>query len=168
MKKISLMKSKKFVTYAKQILVLMRKMMMMTIKSIKVRDHCHYTKQFRAAAYNICNLRYKIPKKIPVIIYNGSTYDYHFIINQLAKKVKGKLECLGENTEKYITLSAPFNKKRDNGKTITYKLKLLIALDLCRPHYQNLLNIYHKNLIVMSAETVNLNLTICQSKEVIN
>ena len=26
----------------------------------KVRDHCHYTGKFRGAAYNICNLRYKI------------------------------------------------------------------------------------------------------------
>ena len=23
----------------------------------KVRDHCHYTKKFRGAAHNICNLR---------------------------------------------------------------------------------------------------------------
>ena len=25
----------------------------------KVRDHCHYTRTFRGAAHNICNLRYK-------------------------------------------------------------------------------------------------------------
>ena len=29
----------------------------------KVRDHCHYTGKFRGAAQNICNLRYKTPKK---------------------------------------------------------------------------------------------------------
>ena len=29
----------------------------------KVRDHCHYTGKFRGATHNICNLRYKIPKK---------------------------------------------------------------------------------------------------------
>ena len=51
----------------------------------KVRDHCHYTRKFRGAAHNICNLRYKIPKEIPVVFHNGSTYDYHFIINKLAK-----------------------------------------------------------------------------------
>ena len=28
----------------------------------KVRDHCHYTGKNRGAAYDICNLRYKIPK----------------------------------------------------------------------------------------------------------
>ena len=30
----------------------------------KVRDHCHYTGKFRGAAHNICNLRYKVDKKI--------------------------------------------------------------------------------------------------------
>ena len=49
-------------------------------KHYKVRDHCHYIGKYRAAAHNICNLRYKIPKEIPVVFHNGSTYDYHFII----------------------------------------------------------------------------------------
>ena len=39
----------------------------------KVRDHCHYTGKFRGAAHNICNLRYKIPKKVSVVFHNGST-----------------------------------------------------------------------------------------------
>ena len=39
-----------------------------------------------------------------------STYDYHFIINQLANTLDGQLECLEENTEKYITFSVS-NKK---------------------------------------------------------
>ena len=48
-------------------------------KQQKVRDHCHYTGKYRGAAHNICNLRYKVPKEIPVVFHNGSTYDYHFI-----------------------------------------------------------------------------------------
>ena len=28
----------------------------------KVRDHCHYTGKYKGVAYDICNLRYKIPK----------------------------------------------------------------------------------------------------------
>ena len=59
-----------------------------------VRDHCHYTKKFRRAAHNICNLRQKVPKKIPAVFHNGSTYDYHFIIKQLAEDFKGHFECL--------------------------------------------------------------------------
>ena len=59
------------------------------------------------------------------MFHNGSTYDYHFMINQLAKELKGRLECLGENTKKYITFSVPISKKLDNGKTITYRLKYI-------------------------------------------
>ena len=52
----------------------------------KLRDHCHYTGKFRGVAHSIYNLRYKTPKEIPIVFHNGSTYDYHFIINQLAKR----------------------------------------------------------------------------------
>ena len=81
----------------------------------KVRDHCHYTGKFRGAAHSECNLRYKVPKEIPVVFHNGSTYDYHFIIKQLAEDFKGQFECLGENTEKYITFSIPIKKEYDKG-----------------------------------------------------
>ena len=63
----------------------------------KVRDHCHYTGKFRGAAHSICNLNYKVPQEIPVKIHNGSTYDYHFIIKELAEEFKGQFECSGEN-----------------------------------------------------------------------
>ena len=43
----------------------------------KIIDHCHYTGKVREAAHSICNLRYKIPKEIPVVFHNGSSYDYH-------------------------------------------------------------------------------------------
>ena len=95
-------------------------------KQQKVRDHCHYTEKYRGAAHNIYNLRYKIPKEIPVVFHNGSTYDYHFIIKELVKEFEGNFECLGENTEKYITFSVPIKKKIDNKDLeITYKIKFI-------------------------------------------
>ena len=78
----------------------------------KVRDHCYYTGKSREAAHNSCNLRYKIPTEISLAFHNGSVYDYHFIIKQLAIEFKGKFDCLGENTKKYITFSAPIYKKK--------------------------------------------------------
>ena len=95
----------------------------------KVRDHCHYTGKFRGAAHSICNLNYKVPQEIPVKIHNGSKYDYHFIIRELAEEFKGQFECLGENTEKYITFSVTIKKENNNGKTIIYKIKFV---DTCR------------------------------------
>ena len=39
----------------------------------KVRDHCHYTGKYRGTAHNICNLRYKPPREIPVVFPNDCT-----------------------------------------------------------------------------------------------
>ena len=89
-----------------------------------VRDHCLCTGKLRAS-HSICNLRYKALKEIPVVFHNGSTYDYHSIINKFAKKFYGQLGWLGENTEKYFTFSLPFSRELYNGKTITYKLKFI-------------------------------------------
>ena len=61
-----------------------------------------------------------------MIFHNGSTYDYHFIIKELACKFEGNFECLGENTEKYITFSVPIKKKIENKNIdITYKIKFI-------------------------------------------
>ena len=46
----------------------------------EVRDHYHYTRQYRSPTHNICNLKYSVPKKIHIVFHNISNYDYHFII----------------------------------------------------------------------------------------
>ena len=95
----------------------------------KIRDHCHYTGKFKGAAHSICNLRYKVLQEISVKIHDGSKYDYHFIIRELAEEFKGQLECLGENAEKYITFSVQIKKENEDCKTITFKIKFI---DTCR------------------------------------
>ena len=71
-------------------------------------------------------MRYKVPKEIPVVFHNGSTYDHHFIIIELVKEFEGNFECLGENTEKYITFSVPLKKMIENKNIeITYKTKFI-------------------------------------------
>ena len=90
----------------------------------KVKDHCQYAGKFRGAAHSKCNLNYKVPNNIPVIIHNTG-YDTNFIINQLAEEFKGELDCIGENMEKYITFSVPIKKKCDDNKTITHKLRFI-------------------------------------------
>ena len=54
----------------------------------KVRDHCHYTGEYRCDAHSIRNLKYSVPKKIPIVFHNGSNYNYHFIKKDLAEKFK--------------------------------------------------------------------------------
>ena len=69
----------------------------------KVRDHYHYTGEYRGAAHSICNLKYSVPKKVPIVFHNVSSYDYHFIMKELGEEFKKQFTCLGEYTEKYIT-----------------------------------------------------------------
>ena len=105
--------------------------MMAKKKNFKVKDHCHSTGKYRGAAHDICNLRYKMPKETSVVFHNDFTYDYHFIIKELAKEFEGEFECLGENTEKYITFSVSIKKEikkidqdgNDKIMEISYKIK---------------------------------------------
>ena len=52
-------------------------------------------------------------------------HDYHFIIKELAEEFQGQFECLGENTEKYISFSVPVKKGLDNIKPVTYQIKFI-------------------------------------------
>ena len=89
----------------------------------KVKDHCHFTGKYRGAALN----------NIPIVFHNLSSYDSHFIIKEVANEFDGDLECLGENTEKYISFSVKINKKitkkDENGNkkivNIPYRLKFI-------------------------------------------
>ena len=95
------------------------------IKYRKYRDHCYYAGEYIGVVY--------IPKEIPIVFHNGSNYDYHFIIKELAEKLKNQFICLGENTEKYITFSVPMQRKvtridkyrKKITKTISYRLKFI-------------------------------------------
>ena len=51
----------------------------------KVRDHFNYTGEYRDAPHIIFNLKYSVPKEIPIAFHNGSNCDYHFMIKELAE-----------------------------------------------------------------------------------
>ena len=79
------MKSKKYAMYAKKSFVLM-----------KIRKmNLNYTKMSEIIAITLGNLEeLLIVFEILVVIHNGSTYDYHFIIKQLAEEFKGRFGFL--------------------------------------------------------------------------
>ena len=71
----------------------------------KVLDHCHITGQFRGAAHSSCNIQLRINPKtiaIPVIFHNLRGYDGHLIMQSINKS-DGKLSCIPNNMEKYIS-----------------------------------------------------------------
>ena len=74
------------------------------VLNTKVKDHCHLTGKFRGAAHYLCNLNYQVPKFIPVIFHNLQGYDSHLFIKNLASS-KGKINCIAQNEEKYISFS---------------------------------------------------------------
>ena len=70
----------------------------------KVRDHCHFTGQYRWAAHNSCNLQSRKPMILPVIFHNLQGYDAHFFIKQLST-IPGELNCIPSTEKKYISFS---------------------------------------------------------------
>ena len=57
-----------------------------------------------------CNSKYRISKEFSIVFDNGSNYDYHFIIKELAEELKGQFNYLKENTEKYVSFSLLIKK----------------------------------------------------------
>jgi hypothetical protein len=72
---------------------------------VKVKDHCHITgiKRF-GAAHSICNLNYKLPGFVPIILHNLSGYDSHLFIKELCKH-GDKIDVIAQSKEKYISFT---------------------------------------------------------------
>ena len=49
----------------------------------KVKDHCHVTGKFRGAAHNKCNLKLRIPRKLPIMFHNLQGYDRYITFKEL-------------------------------------------------------------------------------------
>ena len=105
----------------------------------KIKDFCYYSGDYREFAHIKCSSMYQEELEIPIVFHNGSGYDYHFIIKELSKEVDG-LECIGENSEKYITFKALFNRRCKDDKEVTYKLKFIDSFRFIFDSLQNLVD----------------------------
>ena len=61
------------------------------IKNIVKIDVIVIIQEEIGAMHSICNLKYSLPKKNPIVFHNGSNYDYHFLIKDLAEEFKKHL-----------------------------------------------------------------------------
>ena len=88
----------------------------------KVRDHCHFTGQYRGAAHNSCNFQCRKPMILPVIFHNLKGYDAHLFIKQLSA-IPGELNCIPSTEEKYISFSKKIKvdeyKSRRTGESLS-------------------------------------------------
>ena len=78
-----------------------------SLEGDSVCDHCHITGNYRGAAHSTCNLKLWLNPKtttIPVVFHNLWGYDSHLLM-QAISKVAGKVSCIPNNTEKYISFS---------------------------------------------------------------
>lgn len=94
----------------------------------KVRDHCHITGNYRGAAHSLCNLKYRVPRDLPIIFHNLKGYDSHIIFNNIgeyAKKNNFEISVIPNNSEKYLSFTIKKQTiKDDQGKNIYDNLKL--------------------------------------------
>ena len=69
--------------------------------------------------------------------HNGSNYDYHFIIKELANEFEAQFECLWETTEEQKVFSVRIERyvtkvDKDGNEsvvTISYKIKFIDSAD---------------------------------------
>ena len=67
----------------------------------RVRDHCHVTGKFRAAAHWSCNINPHLTKKVPVIFHNLRGYDSPLIFREL-NKFDVKIDVIPNGLQKYM------------------------------------------------------------------
>ena len=106
-------------------------------KNRKVRDYYHYVGEYRGAAHNNWNLKYKIPDHIPIVFHNLSGYDAHLFIKELGRKFnKNDIGVIAENKEKYISFNVKINVKLTGVKykddTQLHKNIQVRFIDSCR------------------------------------
>ena len=73
------------------------------VNTDKGKDRCHITGKFRGAAHNQCNLKLKIPKKIPVFFHNLERYDGHIIFKEL-NNFDVTVHVIPKTVEKYMSI----------------------------------------------------------------
>ena len=141
------------------------------LKRDKVRDHCHFTGQYRGAAHNICNLRCKKPLFLPVIFHNLQGYDGHLFIKQLAR-LQGDLNCIPSTEEKYISFSKSikvgeyYSNKLGKTCSIKFEIRFLDSFkflqsslanlvgNLTKEDFHNTKHIFKKNIDLLTRKGV--------------
>ena len=130
-------------------------------KYCKVKDHYHFTGEYRGAMHSICNLKYSVSKTIRIAFHNGSNYDYHFIIKKSVEELKIQFTCLGKKTVKYITFTVRIRKEvtridkneQEVTKNISYILQLIDSARLMAAHNQILSIIFLMEFIELNVIT---------------
>ena len=136
-----------------------------------VRDHCHFTGQYRGAAHNSCNLKCRKPLILPVIFHNLQGYDAHLFIKQLAR-LEGDLNCIPSTEEKYISFSKSikvdeyYSYKVDKMISVNFEIRFLdsfkflqtslvnLVRNLSQDDFHNTKHVFKKNIELLTRKGV--------------
>ena len=94
----------------------------------KVRDHCHVSGKFRGASCNSCNLNFKHPNFIPVIFHNLKGFDGHILCQALGYFKDHEINCIAQNTEKYVSFSLGNLRFIDSYQFLGSSLETLVEM----------------------------------------
>ena len=94
-----------------------------------VRDHCHITGKYQGAAHTACNLKLRLSPKTTTTFHNLHGYDSHLLM-QAISKVEGRVHCIPNNTEKYISFSLGQLHFIDSVQFLLASLDRLVAVNL--------------------------------------
>ena len=123
----------------------------------RVRDHCHFTGQYRGAAHNSCNLQCRKPMILPVIFHNLQGYDAHLFIKQLSK-IPGELNCIPSTEEKYISFSKKIKvgeyQSRRTGETVSlyFEIRFIDSFKFLQTSLANLVGNLQPNDFINTKE----------------
>ena len=95
-------------------------------------DHCHLSGKIRGADYDVCNLKYKVPKFSPVVFHNLSGYD-SYLFNKTSGNSEGDISCIPNNEENYISFTKQvivdkFVNKEAKEVNLTWELRFMDSL----------------------------------------
>ena len=69
----------------------------------KVRDNCHNIGEFRGAVHNKCNLKLRLPRKLPIIFHNLQGSDEHLIFKEL-NNFDVDIAIIPKGIDKYMSI----------------------------------------------------------------
>jgi hypothetical protein len=122
----------------------------------KVRDHDHITGAYRGPAHSACNLKMRTTYKIPIFLHNFRNYDSHLIVPAFNLLKGTRLEIIGQNLEKYLTLTWDSNLVfKDSLQFLSGSLEQLVAC-LLKSGKQNFVHLREAFATVTDEEGIEM------------
>ena len=141
------------------------------LKDDKVRDHCHFTGEYRGAAHNSCNLHCRKPLILPVIFHNLQGYDAHLFIKQLSG-LKGELNCISSTEEKYVSFSKKIkvdeyrSKKTGEMVSLNFEIRFIDSFKFLQTSLANLVGNLQPDDFHNTKEIMKDNINLITRKDV--